>query len=355
MARQPIVIAGGGIAGLSAAIGLARQGLDVRVLERATAFRELGAGLQIGPNAVSALQAIGAWDAVEPITRKPPAIRVMSGLSGRLLQQVVLDKQFETTYGAPYRVAHRADLHRALLQVARSLSGISLETGSEVHAPEGYECLIAADGVRSKLRTAMFATSETAQMSYTIHRALIANNAASVIADFEAVHLWLFPSAHIVHYPVASGNLNAVVVMDGANAPLNPSITSQVFRHLNAEWTEWPALTAPPLSKWFNERGCLVGDAAHGTLPFLAQGAAMALEDAACLAKCFNMHDDNATRFAAFQAQREPRTSRLHKQTLSMGRLYHLSGIPSQVRDAAFRMLPSSTALRSVQWIYRGK
>jgi salicylate hydroxylase len=355
MARQPIVIAGGGIAGLSAAIGLARLGHDVHVLERATAFRELGAGLQIGPNAVRALQAIGAWDAVEPITRQPPAIRVMSGLTGQVLQKVTLGKQFEETYGAPYRVAHRADLHSALLQVAQSMSSISIETGNEVFKSEDIDCLIAADGVRSKLRSAVFNASEASQLPYTIHRALFAGNVSSVIADFESVHLWLFPGAHVVHYPVASGNLNAVVVMDGANAPLKPSITSQVFRHFNAEWTEWPALIAPPLGKWFNERVCLIGDAAHGTLPFLAQGAAMALEDAACLAKCFKTHDDNATRFAAFQAERQPRTSRLHKQTLSMGRLYHLSRIPSRFRDTAFRMLPSSTALRSVQWIYRGK
>ncbi len=365
-ADLPIAIAGAGIAGLAAAIGLARTGRSVRVVEKAATFDATGAGIQIGPNAVRALQAIGAWDAVEPLTLRPTHIVVRDGHSGKTLQRIDL-RGFPSEFGAPYRVMHRADLHGALLGVATSLDQISIVRGAEVHSfhvePDGAVALelsqmrmhashlIAADGIRSRVRNALFRDAAEVALPFVYHRCLLpfSDVRSSADIDIECVNLWLCRGGHVVHYPVSGERVNIVVVSKDANRSI-----PYLFRPIDDlvstvnGWATWSAFRVPPLKTWHQGPICVIGDAAHGTVPFLAQGGAMALEDAAHLAQSFMLPDP----FASFEAGRKGRTERLDRQSMRMGNIYHMGGIKAHLRNFAMELVPDRMALASTRWIY---
>ncbi|MBG1231026.1 FAD-dependent monooxygenase [Aestuariivirga litoralis] len=343
MGKGPNVsIVGAGIAGLAAAIGLARAGKSVILYERAAKFEEIGAGLQLGPNAVRALQALGAWDTVEPITYAPPAIRILNGKSGRLLKEVELGAAFERRFGQPYRVAHRADLHNALVTVARGMGGIEIRLGAEIDATALQGQVIAADGVRSLTRAKLFPGSEAQPVPDLIFRALVPMPKSG--AGLDCVNLWLYPGGHVVHYPVGQEKkLNLVSVTQGQRPEQHfASVSSELQNRLAlaAPWREWPGAYVPPLPSWQKDNITLIGDAAHGTLPFLAQGAAMALEDAAALVSVQDW------------AARRTRCLRLHRETLKAGQIYHLSGPAAFIRDQVIRRTSASSFLKRLDWIY---
>jgi 2-polyprenyl-6-methoxyphenol hydroxylase-like FAD-dependent oxidoreductase len=360
MVDHPLLIAGGGIAGLAAALSLARQGQEVLVLEREADFSEAGAGLQLGPNAVAALRAIGVWDAVEAITAQPPEIHLRDGRSGELLKRLPLTGAFERRFGAPYRVALRADLHEALLAHCRVTANIRLQTGYDVrevqqsisdvtvnHTLQGC-CLLAADGVHSIQRQKLFPGSAAVDSGFVFHRAL--QTVAPVPGmDLDCVTLWLLPGGHVVHYPAGRARrLNVVCVTNRLSSPqataaLSCSTLAQLLNQL--QWTRWPGFFVSPLNEWHNGRIALIGDAAHGTLPFLAQGAAMALEDAASLSLI-----DGSCRFPE---SRLARTAQLHRKTLAAGRRYHLSRPFAVARNIALRMLPGTILMSQLSWLYR--
>ncbi|MCA0432683.1 MAG: FAD-dependent monooxygenase [Proteobacteria bacterium] len=358
-------IAGGGIAGLAAALACARHG-EVVLLERDAAFSEFGAGLQLGPNAVRALQAIGAWDAVEPITYSPASILIRDGVSGRLLRHIPLGDAFERQFGAPYRVAHRADLHAALLAAARSNGRIDLRTGSPagIVRADGQFCdvstgsggvlqtrlLIAADGVGSGIRQGLFPGSPPVDSGLVFHRALLAQMPSLPGVDIDAVTLWLCPDGHVVHYPVRRARaFNIIHVLPARSQPSEAQsryhAALQGLLNSVSRWTAWTGLHAPPLPSWQRGSAVLIGDAAHGTLPFLAQGAAMALEDAAAL-----RHDPfDLSHLLA----RQSRVRRLHAATLATGRTYHLTGPSALARNAVIRLMPQALFMSRLAWIYR--
>ncbi len=343
MDTVPVLIAGGGIAGLAAALAMARHG-EILLLEREAAFSARGAGLQLGPNAVRALQALGAWEAVAPITFSPPEIHIRDGLSGRLLKRVILGGQFESRFGAPYRVAHRADLHGVLLGLAKANPAISIKMG--VPAEQADEAraglLIAADGVGSRIRQDLFPGSKAIDSGWLFRRALIAMPVVAGV-DLSCVNLWLCPGHHVVHYPVgALGRLNIVHVVP-ADGALRTSVHDGLGSLLQqvTDWTDWPGRYAPALPAWRKGKTVLIGDAAHGTLPFLAQGAAMALEDAAAL-------QHGVPHLLARQA----RVQRLHRATVSAGHSYHLTGLPAAFRNIALSLMPEPLFLSRLAWIY---
>ncbi len=349
MARENFSILGGGIAGLSAAIALARTGHDVTVLEKAKAFDPIGAGIQLGPNAVRALQKIGAWEAVQPITCSPPAIHFRSGMSGRLLKELKLGSAFEARFGQPYRVAHRADLHASLLAVARSLPQIKIQMNSVGDPSEIKGRVIAADGMWSKTREQLFPAAHAVADPSVIFRAMIDMPQEKDIA-FECVNFWYYPGAHVVHYPTGrKGQLNMVFNGPPKGPRQHLVKASSSLRNLIARvpaWKEWLPAYITPLPTWHKGNTLLIGDAAHGTLPFLAQGAAMSLEDAAALL--------TTTQPEEFEALRIDRCTRLHKQTLHVGRIYHLAGLKALARDTALRFSSDETVLGRMSWIYAG-
>jgi salicylate hydroxylase len=385
MKTIPWIIAGGGIAGLANALAVALHGVPVHLLERAEAFSEVGAGLQIGPNAVAALKAIGAWEFVEPLCVSPPEINIRDGLTGQLLQTITLGEQFARRFGQPYRVIHRADLLHGLLLACRGQPLIEMETGASVQSAGSLPdkvtttlddgralnapALIIADGIRSTLRGACFPTARVESPPYVIYRALCAMQHLPGEINPDAVNLWLSPAGHIVHYPVGKPwKLNLVAVTQGTlpdSGWSTPAATEEVTNYFAKacpalhqilrqpeSWLKWPAANVTGLLRWNSGRMMLTGDAAHGTVPFLAQGAAMALEDAAALTAALGAHMEPADAFAMVSLTRLPRVRRLQAQSLKSGRIYHMGGLERTARNTAMRLLPEQAFLQQLAWIY---
>ena len=386
MSDHPFLVAGGGIGGLAAALGLARHGHPVRLFEQARAFEEVGAGLQMSPNGVRALRALGAWEAVESSCVIPSEIHMRDGRSGALLQRIRLGKGFEDAFGAPYRVCHRADLLSGLLAAARQNGAIELNTGTRVDLAEetadgvrlslaggtsaAGKALVAADGIRSGLRAAVAGRVEPVQQDVALYRGLVPLERVPPEIEADCVTLWLCPGGHVVHYPVSNWrNFNIVAAADGGIAgggwqsPAEPGELRQRFTGLAEEltallavpaaWQRWTGADLPPLARWSTERMTLLGDAAHATLPFLAQGAVMALEDSAVLARCVAGPQPLAEAFRSYEHQRMPRTAAIQHQSRRMRRIYHARGAVALARNLTLGLASPSFALRRLEWIYR--
>lgn len=385
MTDNPFLIAGGGIAGLAAALGLARSGRPSHLFEQAPAFEEVGAGLQMSPNAVRALQWLGAWEAVAPACVIPSEIHVRDALTGAILQRLRLGKPFEATHGAPYRVCHRADLLAGLVRAARHSPHITLHTGTRataMTATDGGASLsladgrvargagvIAADGIRSTLRSMICGEVRPLAAGHTIYRALIPFPAVPPGIEADCVTLWLAPGAHVVHYPVSNWRqFNIVAAINGnrdADGWSTPAETRELKMALAdvaeplaellgvpTRWLKWPAMDLPSLPRWSQGPLVLMGDAAHATLPYLAQGAAMALEDACVLGSAIST-DQPAAAFAAFARARMARTARIRNQSRRQARIYHADGILALARNAALRLAGNHLLRRQTDWIYR--
>jgi salicylate hydroxylase len=384
----PVLIAGGGIAGLAAALGLARQGQRVRLFEQAAAFAEIGAGLQMSPNGVRVLRALGAWEQIETSCVIPSEIHVRDGGSGALLQRIRLGRPFEERFGAPYRVCHRADLLTGLLAATRSSAEIETMTGQTVETAADTQtgvrldlsggrtiegkALIAADGIRSRLRAAIAGEAPPAGHGIALYRGLIAFADVPPGIAADCVTLWLCPGGHVVHYPVSNWQrFNIVVAAEdraGADAVgwQSPATGADVTGHfpsacndlagllaVQAGWQRWAGADLPVLPRWSRGHMALIGDAAHATLPFLAQGAMMALEDAAVLGRAMATAPDPSTAFAAYERDRRPRTARIQAESRRMGRVYHARGAFALARNLALRLGSASYAMDRLSWIYR--
>ncbi len=384
MPLLPVLIAGGGIAGLAGALGLARIGREARVLEQARAFETVGAGLQIGPNAVRALDYLGAWERVAPASFAPPGISIRDGHSGRILQQVPLGASFERRFGAPYRVIHRADLLAGLVDAAAAQPGITLTTASPVtgfaDCGEHVEvetggtalmggALLGADGIRSAIRAALLADGPPVRHAETLFRAL-APLAVTFADPLANVTLWLCRGGHVVHYPVQGGKaLNVVAATlggdwrgDGWSSPAASDELPALFPDAHPElrrvlalptaWQKWAAASRATARTWTRGRVALIGDAAHASLPYLAQGAAMALEDAVVLARNIQTSDTMVGALRAYQALRLPRTQRIVAESLRLGSIYHARGPVRLARNLVLRITKPEDFLSRLSWIY---
>jgi salicylate hydroxylase len=382
---QPILIAGGGIGGLAAALALAKIGRASIILERNAAPSDAGAGIQLGPNAIKVLRQIGVADELQPFVSAPEGLTVRHR-SGRVLARTPLGAFAADRYGAPYWVVHRADLHNVLGERARATKGVSIMPGSEVvtvresaDSAVSVTCadgrvvdgaaVIGADGVWSRVRDAISPNNPPSPSGYCAYRALIPTEHAGLLATAD-VGAWLAPGTHVVHYPVRAGQaVNVVVIVrDGLqtqdwSAPADARDVRGALAGFSGElrgvlaaaprWQKW-MLAAPVVSEtWARGRIALVGDAAHPILPFQAQGGAMALEDALQLAASVRAsRDDLAAAFAAYSVLRHPRVQRVSAAASRNGRIFHLAGPAAFARDTALRLLPSSTVLTRLDWLY---
>lgn len=380
-----ISVAGAGIAGLACAIAVAQNGHTATVFEQAARLEAIGAGLQLGPNAVRVLQDLGVWGTLEAQCCAPARIRICDASSGRQLSVLELGDSFTKRFGGPYRVAHRADLINALARTAAGDSTISIVkncriTGMEPGEParlktlsgEMHDCdlVIAADGIRSALRAYIAPDSEPRLSGETLYRALAPAGALPGALDPDAVYLWLAPGAHIVHYLVSGGRqLNIVASIEQPASQTGwsniashddvlgalPGIAAELTELLSApaSWLAWAGADLDPLPTWSRDNCVLAGDAAHASLPYLAQGAAMALEDAACLAASIGDASNGLkAALATYQARRQPRTARIVEESRKNAGIYHLHGPRAAARNLALRMLPGSLQLQRLAWIY---
>ncbi|MEA3025966.1 MAG: 3-hydroxybenzoate 6-monooxygenase [Alphaproteobacteria bacterium] len=388
----PILVAGGGIGGLAAAVALARHGFPVRVFEQAPEFKELGAGIQLGPNIFRALERIGLRDAVLADAHQPPAMEMRCALSGERVIRIPLDDpRFHDRFQQPYAVTHRADIHSAILRACHASNLVTLETQQTV---EGYEehdsgggavtlnlasgeriagrALVACDGMWSRIRERIVGDGKPRVSGHIAYRAVLKREEVPPDLWQPDVILWAGPRTHLVHYPLRRGELyNLVAVfhsdryVEGWNAEADANELWAHFRGQRPEvmrmlerietWRMWVLCDREPVKDWSKGAVALLGDAAHPMLQYLAQGAAMATEDAVCLAEQVAAQpDDMPAAFRAYAQQRYLRTARVQIMARVYGDFYHARGPAAELRD---QMLKSRTAEESydgVGWLYGG-
>ncbi|WP_108659447.1 FAD-dependent oxidoreductase [Acuticoccus kandeliae] len=355
-----IIVVGAGIAGLSAALALSDAN-RVLVLERRAAIAaNAGAGIQLSPNAVKALRAIGAEARVDAIAARPNALAVYGAGERRAITRLPYDARFEARFGAPYLTASRAALHTALLTEAEARPSIEIRYDCEVErvAEDGSAVrlageeiaatlVIAADGVNSRIRQRLVGDSAA-------DTGWIAWRGKGRTSPGGGTELVLGDGHHVVRYALTDEDENCVLVAPEAQRTPEALATTSTGPTIAdvADWAPWPMRVRP---RHIYESGgvAFVGDAAHAMLPFLAQGGAMAIEDAAVLGAMVRLHGVGPAALGAYAAARRPRTQRLARQTVQQGRIYHMPAPLTLARDFAMRQLGAKGILARVDWIYR--
>lgn len=388
---RTVMIAGAGIGGLTAALAIAQAGFRVAIYEQAERLEETGAGIQLSPNASRVLLALGLRDRLEPNLVVPEQLRVMSVPSGRMLARAPLGADVAQRYGAPYWVIHRADLQAALLEAVLAHPDVSLRLGVRVedfaHYAEGVTlaglagaraieargiALVIADGLWSRLRRRIGDASPPRFAGHIAWRALAPPEAVSDDLRGPVVHLWLGPHAHLVHYPVKGGRqINVVAIVrdrwadQGWNAAVDrrevierflPTvwpIETQILLAAPERWQKWALYDRAPLHRWGDGPVTVLGDAAHPMLPFLAQGGAMAIEDAAVLAHSLaSTPGDIPCAMRSYERQRRARTARTQRAARHNATSYHLGGAPALVRNLALAAMGGERLIRRYDWLY---
>ncbi|MEI8276299.1 MAG: FAD-dependent monooxygenase [Hyphomicrobiales bacterium] len=386
-----VIVAGGGIAGLTAALTLSRAGFRTTLLEQAAKLEETGAGIQLSPNASRILIGLGLRDKLEPLVVRPEMIRVISGSSGREITRIPLGLKAEQHYGAPFWTIHRGDLQAVLADAAQNALDVTVKLGVRfddcaAHGNgvtiQGYRgrqivdergaALIGADGIWSSVGERMKWQRPPTFAHRTAWRALVP--AASVPLHFrsDVVNLWLGLDAHLVLYPVKDGNLINIVgiVHDQWNETgwSADGDRAEILRHfarftwadnvreligIPDRWLKWALYDR--VTPFLGGEGpvTLIGDAAHPMLPFLAQGAGMAIEDAAVLADCMKAYfGAPEAGLRAYEAARRARTERAQQISRKQGTLYGQTGPEALIRDLGMKLLGGERLLRRYDWLY---
>jgi salicylate hydroxylase len=388
---RTILIAGAGIGGLTAALTLARLGYRVLVAEQAEKLTDVGAGIQLSPNATRILQGLGVAERLTATAVVPEGLSIRSAGTGSEIAYMPIGRAMEFRYGAPYWMLHRSDLQAALVEAVSEQPDVVLKLGTRledfaIHAKgitaqlrdssgiseERVPAVIGADGLWSTVRAQLGDKTKPEFRNRTAWRALLP--AASVPEEFRrpVTHLWLGQNAHLVHYPVRGGTLINIVaiVADRWKSPgwTAPGARDQLLRHFTRERWAKPArdLVATPESwmKWAlfdrDEPGfpdhapvTLIGDAAHPMLPFLAQGAAMAIEDAEILARCLTSPAaDPEPGLRRYEAIRRARVRRVQQEARANSRTYHMSGPAALARNLAMRLMGGDRLRARYDWLY---
>ena len=361
--NTPVTIIGAGVAGLTAACALAQRGAEVTVLERAGALREVGAGLQISPNAVRVLAALGLWERFRAISVASKRVELRDSV-GRQVARLDLARHRPKDH---FRMVHRARLVAMLEQAARE-AGVRIELDHEVGDLPEVPLLIGADGVKSRVRPALNGAEAPFFTGQTAWRALIPAE-----ADAPGVaQVFMGPGRHLVSYPLGAGLRNIVAVVErpdwhdeGWSLPGDPADLRAAFARFGGPVPDWLAQVEsvgiwglfrhPVAAHWQDGRRALIGDAAHPTLPFIAQGAVMAIEDAWVLAACLDSDADQARALARFQALRQPRCQQIVDAANANARNYHLRGPTRAVAHAGLRAVSRMAPTRLIErfaWLY---
>jgi salicylate hydroxylase len=370
-----IAIAGGGIAGLTSAIALGAHGFEVDLYERAPVLEEIGAGIQLSPNAMAVLEWLGVTGELAGRLSEPEALVIRDAKSGAVLSRMPLGKTARERFGAPYCTLHRADLQSALLATARRDAKIALKLGAEVGGVRATESevgltiggenqsadvLIAADGVRSAIRTEYFRHSGPMSLGRRAWRATL--RAADVRSHFSSneVGLWLGARAHLVHYQIAGGAILNVVVIAADETPSPPlaafgAAARELINAISA-WHMSPLVTVDASRAWTNGRVALIGDAAHAMAPSAAQGGAQAIEDAWMLAATLaSMKGDPASALSVYARLRQPRVKRVAQLASRSLDIYEAKGVPALARNSVLRVLPARFILSRFDWLFGWK
>ncbi len=386
----PFIVAGGGIGGLAAALALARRCVPVVVLEKAPVLGEIGAGIQLGPNAFHCFDELGIGDAARAMAVFIDNLRLMDAVTAEEITRIPLDAPFRTRFGNPYAVIHRGDLHGVFLKACREHRLITLRTGCGV---TGYEqdgttvaaqlqsgervhgaALIGSDGLWSNVRKQMVGDGAPRVSGHTTYRSVIPTELMPEDLRWNAATLWAGPKCHIVHYPLSDWKVfNLVVTYHNhapepvAGKPCSEAEVMQGFEHIHPraqeiirhgkDWKYWVLCDRDPVEQWVDGRVALLGDAAHPTLQYFAQGACMAMEDGVALAEEVGDHPGQLdAALEAYRARRVLRTARVQLQSRAIGEhIYHAAGAHAQLRNAIMRAKTPAQWYDDLAWLYGGE
>jgi len=391
--QAPVLVAGGGIGGLAAALALTRQGLSVKVLEQSPQLGEIGAGIQLGPNAFAAFDALGIGEQARARAVYTDEMVMHDALDETLVGRIPTGAAFRQRFGNPYAVIHRADVHLSLLEGAQASDRIEVCTSTTVASVEqdadgvtvvdaqgGQHrgvALIGADGVKSAVRRQC--VGDAARVSgHVVYRAVVDKQDFPADLQWNAASIWVGPNCHLVHYPLRGGEQYNVVVTfhsreaeewgvrEGSRAEVQSYFDDICPRarqliDLPKSWKRWATADREPIAQWTFGRVTLLGDAAHPTLQYLAQGACMALEDAVTLGEALRVHSaaqsdmqgsEFAAAFAHYQRSRIARTARIVLSAREMGRIFHAKGVERLVRNDLWRGRSPERFYDAMEWLY---
>ncbi|MEY4979333.1 MAG: hypothetical protein RLZZ352_1603 [Pseudomonadota bacterium] len=386
-AERPVLVAGGGIGGLAAALALVRQGFRVQVFEQAPDIGEIGAGIQLGPNAFHAFDALGVGPQARARAVYTDSMVMHDAVDASLVGRIETGAAFRERFGNPYAVIHRADVHRSLFEGAQASGDVAFFTSTRIVQMEQDDAagtvtaidqhgrrwpgqaLIGADGVKSVVRQ-QYVGDPHRVTGHVVYRAVVDQADFPDDLKWNAASLWAGPKCHLVHYPLRGGEQYNVVVTfhsrqseqwgvtDGSKAEVESyfqGICPQARQliDLPKSWKRWATADKEPIEQWVFGRVTLLGDAAHPTTQYMAQGACMAMEDAVTLGEALRVsqHDWPAA-LALYQRSRVARTGRIVLSSREMGRLYHATGVERLIRNQLWQNRPQQRFYDALEWLY---
>ena len=384
----PIYVVGAGLGGVATALGLARKGRKVRIIEATPELGVIGYGIQLGPNVFPMFRRLGVEQAVLAHAHFPPDVLMLDALTAKDIVRVPAGESFRARFKDPYVAIHRVDLHGVLLDAARAMPNVEILPSTEfasyenladhvlIRTTDGRQfeaaAVIGADGIGSMVRRQMIGEEAPRPIGYVAHRTIVPMEQVSKEIGRDEVILWGGPGFHIVQYPLRNRTLfNVVAVFQTEN--IYERADEETYRRVLMETyasahplmhemlammdlkRRWVIADRDPIRGWSDGRVVLLGDAAHPTLQSFAQGACMAIEDAVALAECIDMtHGDFPRAFKTFERARSLRTARIILESRSLWEFYHLRGIAAEVRNEACADRTQEDLFRCLAWIYDG-
>jgi salicylate hydroxylase len=382
---MPVLIAGGGIGGLAAALALTRRGFEVKVLEQAPEIGEIGAGIQLGPNAFHAFDALGVGEKARGRAVYTDFMVMHDAVDEYQVGKIPTGEAFIKRFGNPYAVIHRVDVHTSLLEGAQETGKVEFLTSTraerieqDAHGVTVFDqhgnahkglALIGADGVKSVVR-AHYVNDPARVTGHVVYRAVVDKKDFPEELQWNAASIWVGPNCHLVHYPLRGGEQYNVVVTfhsrqqeewgvtDGSKEEVQSYFQgicpkARQLIDLPKSWKRWATADREPIGQWSFGRATLLGDAAHPTTQYMAQGACMALEDAVTLGEALRVEgNDFEKAFDLYQRARVSRTARIVLSGREMGRLYHAKGVERLVRNDLWRGRSPERFYDAMEWLY---
>ena len=386
--KLPVLVAGGGIGGIAAALALVRRGFAVKVLEQAPQLGEIGAGIQLGPNGFAAFDALGIGEIARARAVYTDEMVMHDAIDETLVGRIPTGAAFRQRFGNPYAVIHRADVHGSLLEGAQATGRIEVATSTQVQRVEQDAAgvtvfdaqggqhrgmaLVAADGVKSAVRR-QYVGDEARVSGHVVYRAVVEKKDFPADLQWNAASIWVGPNCHLVHYPLRGGeqynvvvtfhsrNVEAWSVREGSREEVQgyfDGICPRARRliDLPKDWKRWATADREPIAQWNFGRATLLGDAAHPTLQYLAQGACMAMEDAVTLGEALRVNDnDFQLGYELYQRSRVTRTARIVLSAREMGRIFHAKGVERLVRNELWKGRSPERFYDAMEWLYGWK
>ncbi|PRD70238.1 3-hydroxybenzoate 6-monooxygenase [Malikia spinosa] len=385
--QLPVLVSGGGIGGLAAALALVRQGFQVQVFEQAPEIGEIGAGIQLGPNAFHAFDALGVGEKARGRAVYTDYMVMHDALDESLVGKIETGEAFRQRFGNPYAVIHRVDVHKSLLEGAVETGRVEFFTNTRIESIEQDEAsktviaidqngkrwtgqaLIGADGGKSVVR-AQYVNDPPRVTGHVVYRAVVDKADFPDDLKWNAASLWAGPKCHLVHYPLRGGEQYNVVVTfhsreqeqwgvtDGSKEEVESYFQgicpkARQLIELPKTWKRWATADREPIPNWVFGRATILGDAAHPTTQYMAQGACMAMEDAVTLGEALRVsNNDWDAALQLYQKNRIARTGRIVLSGREMGRLYHAAGVERLIRNSLWKGRSQERFYDAIEWLY---